>query len=98
MVAPRKTRRVVCTIIRVPTDSPFEVPTDNRPSDRLPWWDPTIAELVTQLQDEVRMERRLARLVARTAHKTVADLEPASPATEGDWDWQEEPRWTWPNN
>ena len=98
MVAPRKTRRVVCTMIRVPANDPIDRLTDDRPSNRLPWWDPTIARLVAQLQDEVRCERRQVKLACRTARALIADLDPPSPASENEWDWRDEPRWTWPIN
>jgi hypothetical protein len=59
MVAPRKTRRVVCTVIEVPANDTDvmlldELTYSERPSNRLPWSDPTIARLVANLQDEVR--------------------------------------------
>jgi hypothetical protein len=98
MVAPRKTRRVVCTVIRVPANDLIDTLTDLRPSNRLPWTDPTIARLVTKLQDEVRYERREAKLACRTAHAPVADLDPPSPSSDNDWEWREEPRWSWPIN
>lgn len=58
MVAPRKIRRVFCTVVRVPNADESCMVSENRiqhrPSDRLPWSDPTIARLVANLQDEVR--------------------------------------------
>jgi hypothetical protein len=58
----------------------------------LPWADPYIAGLVTQLQDEVRRERRREALAAaRERRQTigggrgpVADLDPPNPFTEGE--------------
>jgi hypothetical protein len=101
MVAPRKIRRVVCTVIRVPANDPFDMFDDNRPSNRLPWSDPTIARLVANLQDEVRFERRQAKLDWRTSNAAVADIDPPSPESESpvhdnDWEWHEDPRWSWP--
>ncbi len=101
MVAFRKTRRVVCTVICVPTNAAMDTLTEERPSNRLPWSDPTIARLVANLQDEVRFERRQAKLEWRTNSAVVADLDPPSPdqstpSSDGDWEWHEEPRWTWP--
>jgi len=72
MVAPKKTRRVVCTVIRLPeepmsaTNRLSEQTLSNdtysssgslRPSQLLPWADPMISKLVNRLQNEVRAER-----------------------------------------
>jgi hypothetical protein len=65
-----------------------------RPSDRLPWSDPTIARLVSNLQDEVRGERRKAKLEIRTSHVTVADLDPPSSQWGHGLDWRNQPRWS----
>jgi hypothetical protein len=58
MVAPNKTRRLVCTVVQV-ADKPRQA--SNRwvckPSALLPWADPYIAGLVRRLQSQVRMER-----------------------------------------
>ncbi len=107
MVAAIKTRRVVCTVVHVPASNAMDTLTEvcpsnqDRPSNRLPWSDPTIARLVANLQDEVRFERRQAKLAWRTNCGPVADLDPPSPdqsrpSSDGDWEWREEPRWTWP--
>lgn len=96
MVAPRKSQRIVCTVIRVPAYDAVDLLEIDRPSNRLPWTDPTIARLVANLQDEVRSERREAKMAWRAAMQEVADLEPPSPASDGDWEWHDEPRWTWP--
>ncbi len=104
MVAPRKIRRVMCTVIRVPANDSIDVLDDNRPSNRLPWSDPTIARLVAKLQDEVRFERRQAKLDWRTSNVAVADIDPPSPdsadpgseSTDNDWEGPENPRWSWP--
>lgn len=94
MVAPRKTRKVVCTIVRVPE---FDRTTQrlNRPSDLLPWADPYIARLVQNLQQEVRHERLTSRSSWTVAGSLRSDLEPPSPATSPDWQETEEPRWTY---
>lgn len=96
MVAPRKTRRVVCTVIEVPVNASFDFESEERPSNRLPWSDPTIARLVANLQDEVRNERRQAKLSQRVNSLPVADLDPPSPMLDDEWDWRDQPRWTWP--
>ena len=99
MVAPRKTRRVVCTVIHLPandTMDTLDTLTALRPSNRLPWSDPMIARLVTNLQDEVRFERRQAKLELRTTSSPVADLDPPTPLGDADWEWRDEPRFTWP--
>lgn len=97
MVAPRKTRRVVCTVIQVPVRNALELEPQERPSNRLPWSDPTIARLVAKLQDEVRIERRQAKLAWRATGMPVADMDPPSPFLDDDWDWRDEPRWNWPD-
>ena len=103
MVAPRKTKKIFCTVIRVPVadDNSMRASNprqnlprlDSRPSDLLPWADPYIARLVTKLQDEVRDERTQSRVVSRISDTCLAELEPPSPSTENDWEWQNEPRW-----
>ena len=59
MVAPKKTRRLVCTVVRVAEDAP-QIDSSRyirKPSTLVPWADPYIAGLVRRLQSEVRMER-----------------------------------------
>jgi hypothetical protein len=58
MVAPSKTRRLVCNVVRV-SERPEEAPARfvRKPSALVPWADPYIAGLVRRLQSEVRMER-----------------------------------------
>ncbi len=102
MVAPRKTRRVVCTIVRVHEQ---EVASDrfrSRPSDLLPWADPYICQLVENLQREVRedraqkdraMNQRIKRQNPMRSTGPRADLEPPSPLTEADWEWGGESNW-----
>jgi len=111
MVAPNKTRRVVCTIVRVADEPQID---SNRyirkPSTLVPWADPYIAGLVRRLQSEVRMERAEAAdrgqavamemfdnrgAVAWLAQSAVADLDPPSPAIDEDWQWSETPRWSY---
>lgn len=91
MVAPRRTKKVFCTVVRVAdTENKSGSPTNRfstRPSDLLPWADPYIARLVGRLQEEVRQERRATNPV-------VAELDPPSPSTDPDPDWTEETRWT----
>ena len=58
MVASNKTRRVVCTIVRVSEEPAVKRERFVRkPSTLVPWADPYIAGLVRRLQSEVRMER-----------------------------------------
>lgn len=86
MVAPQTTKKIYCTIVRVPTMPERVADRLARPSDLLPWADPYIARLVENLQQEVRSERMTS------ATTTYADLEPPSPVSEPDTDWSEEPR------
>jgi hypothetical protein len=105
MVAPRKTRRIVCTVIAVPANDTDimlldELTYSERPSNRLPWSDPIIARLVSNLQDEVRSERRKAKLSWLTSGQLVADLDPPSSGMsdcDDQWEWREQPRWSWPD-
>jgi len=95
MVAPRKTKKIFCTVVRVSVADDTSM-TNNRfstrPSDLLPWADPYIARLVTKLQDEVRDERKHFSTNNRIAATLQAEIEPAGPQTETDWDWQDETR------
>lgn len=106
MVAPKKIRRVFCTVVRVPNADESCMVSENRiqhrPSDRLPWSDPTIARLVANLQDEVRGERRISKIEKYRAYwpledTAVAELEPPTPASDNDFDWRDLPRWNWPD-
>lgn len=110
MVAPNKTRRLVCTIVRVAEDCPVDSSRFIRkPSTLVPWADPYIAGLVRRLQSEVRMERAEAAdrgetlgselfdergAAAWLAQSAVADLDPPSPTMDDDWQWSEMPRWS----
>lgn len=99
MVAPRKSPRVFCTIVRVAVAEDDRMVIDNRltrrPSDRLPWSDPILAQLVTQLQDEVRGERRQSKLTVRSCQEETTD----APALDSDQNcsWLTAPRWNWPD-
>lgn len=101
MDASHQIRHILCTVVQVPVADDQVKGTDsltsNRPSDRLPWSDPIIARLVSNLQDEVRGERRRAKLAARTYRSIAADLDPPCPFVEHEPDWRDQPRWTWPN-
>jgi hypothetical protein len=80
MVAPIKTRRVVCTIVRV-ADAP-SVGGERfvrKPSALLPWADPYIAGLVRRLQSEVRMERAAQAGVLKHASPEHASPVHSSP-------------------
>jgi hypothetical protein len=92
MVAPRKTRKVICTIVRAPElgEAAHRL---NRPSELLPWADPYIARLVHNLQEEVRQELLASRGNWLPASPVRAELEPPSPATDPHWQETEEPRW-----
>ena len=94
MVAPRKTTKVFCTVVRVPGLGERASDRTGRPSDLLPWADPYIARLVQNLQQEVRYERSSAPGGWRSTAPLQADLEPPTPMQESDWEWKEEPRWT----
>jgi len=107
MVAPRKSKKIFCTVVVVDgaDDSIMRINNqrldaststsrfNNRPSELLPWADPYISALVTKLQKEVRDERNHGGVNRRGA-ATLAELEPPTPATDADWDWRDEPRWT----
>ena len=60
MVAPQKTRRIVCTVVRSTEPALNAERFSTRPSTLLPWADPYIAGLVRRLQSEVRFERAAA--------------------------------------
>ena len=106
MVAPRKTRKIFCTVVRVSVadDSGMRAsnprfdndslnnPIMSRPSDLLPWADPYIARLVAKLQNEVRDERTQARVVSQDSRSCLAELEPPVPGTDSEWD--DQPRWS----
>jgi len=98
MVAPRRIRQVFCTVVCIPTADERIMDSNsrfnNRPSEMLPWADPTIAKLVSRLQSEVRNERRHANNNLSDADKLRADLEPPTPATEVEIDWPNDSRWT----
>ncbi len=109
MVAPRKAKKIFCTVIRVTAADDTCMRTNNprftdstlqrsgletRPSDLLPWADPYIARLVSKLQEEVRVQRMQTSLIPPVADSCLAELEPPSPRTDHDWEWQDEPRWS----
>ncbi len=101
MVASRKTKKVFCTLVRVPANDVRNNNTANRfstrPSDLVPWADPYIARLVHRLQDEVRNERATwtQKSSCHTAQDLRADLDPPSPVTDSDGG-IEDTRWaTW---
>jgi hypothetical protein len=93
MVAPIKSRRVVCTIVRVAEAPSVAVERlVRKPSQLLPWADPYIAGLVRRLQSEVRMERaaeaerseRLSDLEMFDNRGAVGALKHASPVADLD--------------
>ncbi len=97
MVAPRRVRKVFCTVVRVPQVDDRKMNASNRfsnrPSDLLPWADPYIARLVTKLQNEVRNERAQVQRNRRLSRVMQMELDPPSPCPDVDWEWNEEPRW-----
>lgn len=107
MVAPNRTRKVLCTMVRVAEQTPVDaVRFVRKPSALVPWADPYIAGLVRRLQSEVRMERAMAqpenaeagmfddRGATQWLQDSIrADLDPPSPA-DADWEWSDRPRWT----
>jgi hypothetical protein len=108
MVASNKTRRVVCTLVRVAEQPPIDTTRFVRkPSALVPWADPYIAGLVRRLQSEVRLERAALASAGTSVSPPMFDdrgaamwlsdplrddLDPPSPA-DLDWEWSE-PRWT----
>ena len=98
MVAPRRTKKVFCTVVRVPVTENTRMSTQprfsSRPSDLIPWADPYIAQLVTNLQREVRRERTKLSESFHSSGVVEADLEPPSPSTSDfEWEWTEDNRW-----
>jgi hypothetical protein len=74
MVAVNKSRRVVCTLVRVAEAPPQASPQFIRkPSALVPWADPYIAGLVRRLQSEVRLERA-ARFNGIDSRQKVTEL------------------------
>jgi hypothetical protein len=110
MVAPNKSRRLVYTLVRVAEQpQPEATQFVRKPSALVPWADPYIAGLVRRLQSEVRLERAAMAEAGVQAGAAMFDdrgaatwlqdplrddLDPPSPATDGDWEWSDEPRWT----
>ena len=76
MVAPNKTRRIVCTVIRIAkTPTATSERFVRKPSTLVPWADPYIAGLVRRLQSEVRMERAaLAESASHNEHAAGLDM------------------------
>jgi len=99
MVAPRRTKKVFCTIVRVPATENTRMSTpqrfSTRPSELVPWADPYIAQLVIKLQHEVRSERVSYFALQRGIGRLEADLEPPCPTGyDSQWEWHDRPRWT----
>lgn len=97
MVAPRQTKKVFCTVVCVPEADDSIMNTTSRfstrPSELLPWADPYIARLVSNLQEEIRNERTLEPSRCSRQNSLQADLDPPSPA-DLEWEWHEDTRWT----
>ncbi|MCH2113903.1 MAG: hypothetical protein MK171_03175 [Pirellulales bacterium] len=99
MVAPRRMKKVFCTVVRVPVADNTTMSTrqrfSTRPSELVPWADPYIAQLVSKLQREVRSERLRYASTERGASAPHYELEPPCPtADDSKWEWHEQPRWT----
>lgn len=116
MVAPRRTKKVICTVVRVSVDGEnvrqclsnrlsgrfstsfsSQPRFSTKPSDLLPWADPYISRLVTNLQSEVRLERELQQISRQSGRSATMDLDPPNPCTEPYTDVEREevdlPRW-----
>ncbi len=98
MVASRKVRKVVCCVVRLPehpesprchsrTEEASPRLSSTRPSDLLPWADPYIAQLVRNLQNEIRQERS----TPTEPTETVSPLESVAPSCQ-----ESSQRWTRP--
>lgn len=115
MVAPKKTsktqtKRIVCTVIRLP-ENPMSASNrlsdlgGLRPSELLPWADPTIAKLVSRLQNEVRSERSGDGPLLKPLDPQIslgipsldisAELEPVAPSFDTEYEFNDEPRFNW---
>ena len=102
MVAPRKFRKIVCTVVRVQENTEANIPQHcigaqrlaTRPSDLLPWADPYIAKLVRNLQMEVRQELTQASQPSIENVNQVAEMEPPCPSIEPEWPWNDDRRIT----
>ncbi|MCI0335490.1 MAG: hypothetical protein L0228_19970 [Planctomycetes bacterium] len=55
--------RICCTVVAVPVSSDRLSPTRRIAQDLLPWADPYVAQLIRNLQAEVRQERQMRSLV-----------------------------------
>jgi hypothetical protein len=53
-----------CTVVAVPVSSDRCLSRGGIAQDLLPWADPYVAQLIKNLQDEVRQERRMRSLVS----------------------------------
>lgn len=57
--------RIRCTVVAVPVSSEEGLSRGDIARDILPWADPYVAQLIKNLQDEVRSERRMKTLARR---------------------------------
>jgi hypothetical protein len=73
--------RIRSTVVRVATDPCISRGALAR--DVLPWADPYVAQLIKNLQDEVRFERRLRSAMRRSAIMSVRSLPEHEPAHFG---------------
>ena len=63
---------VRCTVVAVPVSPDRCLPRGAMSRDLLPWADPYVAQLIKNLQDEVRHERRVR---SRAPHSTLIGAE-----------------------
>jgi len=73
--------RIRSTVVRVPA-SPC-ISRGALARDVLPWADPYVAQLIKNLQDEVRFERRLRSVMRRSTIMAVRSLSEHEPAHLG---------------
>ena len=65
--------QVRCTVVAVPVSANEFLSLGGRVRDLLPWADPYIAQLIRNLQNEVREERQSPRSTARHQPRTGAE-------------------------
>jgi hypothetical protein len=58
-------RRIHCAVVALEVSPESRVPCGPIARDLLPWADPYVAQLIKNLQDEVREERRLQGMMRR---------------------------------
>ena len=58
-------RRIHCAVVALGVSTESGIPHGRIARDLLPWADPYVAQLIKNLQDEVREERRLQEMARR---------------------------------